>query len=48
MHAVIKGTATIAEFKAEKEKMEQVSFCTFGDGGRHITYVRMWQEEREK
>ena len=24
MHAVIKGTATIAEFKAEKEKMEQL------------------------
>ena len=27
--------------------MEQSSFCTFGDGDRHITYVRMWKEERK-
>ena len=43
MHAVIKGTATIAEFKAEKEKMEQSAGCTFNDGDEHITSFRLWR-----
>ena len=32
----------------EKEKMEQVSFCTFGDGDSYITSVRLWQKECRK
>ena len=36
------------EIRNEKEKMEQVSFCTFGDGDSHIASVRLWQQKREK
>ena len=29
----------------KKEKMEQVSFCTFGDGDGYVTSVWLWREK---
>ena len=40
MHAVIKGTATIAEFKAEKERMEHLTNGFFAGHVAQLWVIR--------